>query len=208
MVVAQARAILEDMPVAAFKTGMLGNIANMSAIATLSKDYPDIPLIVDPVLTSGAGVELADEPMESAYRSLLLPQATLVTPNTLEAHQLAPEADTLEACASVMLAFGTRYVLITGTHETTIEVSNRFFDEGGLRETFTCERLPHGYHGSGCTLASACAATLAHGVREPEGFAHALRFSWQSLRHGHKPGMGQLLPHRLYWAYDTTPPDD
>ena len=66
------------------------------------------------------------------------------------------------------------------------------------------ERLPAQYHGSGCTLAAACAATLAHGVGLPEGINRALDYTWQSLKHGYRLGMGQYLPNRLYWTDAST----
>jgi hydroxymethylpyrimidine/phosphomethylpyrimidine kinase len=202
LVVAQARAVLEDMPVAAFKTGMLGNTSNVVAIAGIVEDYPDIPLIVDPVQSSGNGDALADEPLDDAYRSLLLPQCTLVTPNSLEARALVPGADTLDACAHGLMSTGCEFVLITGTHENTGDVTHRFFGNSRLLETFTFARLPNSYHGSGCTLASACAATLAHGLEPISAVSESLEFTWQSLKHAFRPGMGQHLPDRLYWAGD------
>src|SRR5882762_8486421 len=88
-VVDQARLVLEDMPVAAFKVGMVGSIENIAAIAEVVSDYPDVPLIFDPVLASGRGDELATEDMISAMCELLLPQTTILTPNSQEARRLA-----------------------------------------------------------------------------------------------------------------------
>ena len=90
--IAQARAILEDMPVAAIKTGMLGSPEILTAVATIAAQYAQLPLVVDPVLASAAGDPLAEGPMEGALRSLMVPRATLITPNTLEARALAPLA--------------------------------------------------------------------------------------------------------------------
>src|SRR6476646_8298669 len=88
----QARALLEDMPVDAFKIGVMGSVENIAAIAEIISDYPDVPLILDPVLASGRGDELATDEMAHALRELLLPQTTIVTPNSLEVRRLA-EAD-------------------------------------------------------------------------------------------------------------------
>lgn len=85
----QARAILEDMQVSAFKLGMLGSVENVAVIAEIMADYPDIPLLIDPVLASGRGDELTNEEMQAAMIELLFPQATLITPNSLEARRLA-----------------------------------------------------------------------------------------------------------------------
>src|SRR5512134_476362 len=84
----QARVVLEDMPVAAFKIGLLGSVENIAAIAEVISDYPDIPLVFDPILASGRGDELANEDMLDAMCELLLPQTTILTPNSLEARRL------------------------------------------------------------------------------------------------------------------------
>ncbi|MEE8150118.1 MAG: hydroxymethylpyrimidine/phosphomethylpyrimidine kinase, partial [Nitrosomonadaceae bacterium] len=87
-VVDQARAVLEDMPVHVFKIGMLGSVEIIAAVAEVISDYPDSPLVLDPVLNSGRGDEFASEAMVSAMRELLLPQATIITPNSMEARRL------------------------------------------------------------------------------------------------------------------------
>jgi len=199
-VIAQARAVLEDMPVAAFKTGMLGSAANIAAVTAIVEDYPELPLIVDPVLASGRGDPLSEGPYEDALTTLLLPQATLATPNSLEARRLAPDADTLDACAQQLLATGCSYVLITGTHEAGPHVLNRLYGNQRLLESYTWERLSGDYHGSGCTLAAACAATLAQGLDPIQAVGEAQDYTWNTLTRGLRLGMGQLVPDRLYWA--------
>ena len=89
----QARCLLEDMPVDAFKIGVLGSVENIAAIAEIVSDYPDVPLILDPVLASGRGDELATDDMMHALRELLLPQTTILTPNSLEVRRLAESDD-------------------------------------------------------------------------------------------------------------------
>lgn len=200
LVIAQARAVLEDMPVAAIKLGMLANVQIMAAVAAIAEEHPDVPLIVDPVLIAGDGSMLSEEPIEDAYRALLIPQATLITPNSIEARRLARDADSLDACAQELLSTGTEYVLITGTHEPTPQVENRLYGNRRLLETYTFERLPGSYHGSGCTLASACAATLAHGFDPLVAIAEAQDFTWNAIKNGFRAGMGQFLPDRMYWA--------
>lgn len=198
LVIAQARAVLEDMPVAAVKVGMLATGAIVSAIATILDDYPNLPVVIDPVQVSGQGDPLADESLDEALRTLLLPYARLVTPNSLEARTLAPDADTLDACAQQLMSLGTDYVLVTGTHEPTPEVIHRLYGNRRLIDTFRFERLPGNYHGSGCTLASACAASLAHGLEPVHAVSHALAYTWHTLKHGYRAGMGQLVPDRLF----------
>lgn len=205
-VVDQARLVLEDMPVAAFKIGLLGSIENIAAVAEVVSDYPDVPLVLDPVLASGRGDELATEDMISALRELLLPQTTILTPNGAEARRLVQEdSDETEQlqlgiCAERLLAFGCEYVLITGTHENTPQVINTLYGSEGVVRTDSWERLPGSYHGSGCTLASAIAATLANGLNLPEAVREAQEYTWQALAAAFRPGMGQYIPDRLFWA--------
>src|SRR5215510_12181074 len=126
----QARCVLEDMPVTVFKLGVLGSVEIIAAIAEIVSDYPEVPLVLDPVVSSGRGDELATEEMVVAIRELIIPQTTLITPNSLEARRLAlDESDddddpTLEECARRILGLGCEYVLVTGTHENTPQVVN------------------------------------------------------------------------------------
>lgn len=205
----QARCVLEDMPVTVFKIGLLGSVEAIAAIAEVVSDYPDVPLVLDPVLASGRGDELATEDMISAMRELLIPQTTLITPNSLEARRLVrDESDDIEEeedpdlgeCARRLLALGCEYVLITGAHENTAQVSNSLYDQQGLVRTDSWQRLPGTYHGSGCTLASAVAATIANGLGIPEAVRDAQEYTWQTLKYAYRTGMGQLVPDRLFWA--------
>jgi hydroxymethylpyrimidine/phosphomethylpyrimidine kinase len=201
----QARCLLEDMPVDAFKVGVLGSVEIIAAIAEIISDYPDVPLILDPVLASGRGDELATEEMLHAMRELLLPQTTIVTPNSLEVRRLAEvddddDATSLAACAARLVELGAEYVLVTGTHEQTPEVVNTLFGKDGVVRTDSWPRLSGSYHGSGCTLASAIAAMLANGLELPEAVREAQDYTWHALKKAYRPGMGQFLPDRLFWA--------
>jgi hydroxymethylpyrimidine/phosphomethylpyrimidine kinase len=202
----QARRLLEDMPVDAFKIGVLGSVENIAAIAEIVSDYPDVPLIFDPVLASGRGDELASDDMTHAMRELLLPQTTVLTPNSVEVRLLSEEdeedesSDSLAQCAAKLIDKGCEYVLVTGTHENTTDVINTLYGKGGVVRTDSWPRLPGSYHGSGCTLASAIAAMLANGLALPEAVREAQEFTWQALRKAYRPGMGQFLPDRLFWA--------
>jgi hydroxymethylpyrimidine/phosphomethylpyrimidine kinase len=214
----QARAVLEDMPVAAFKLGMLGSVETVQAIAEIVADYPDIPLVYDPVLASGRGDDLATEEMIEAVRELLLPQVTLLTPNSLEARRLAeiPQEDEhgepieahededtpldLDTCALRLQDMGCEFVLITGSHEHTPQVVNALYTPEGDVHTLSWDRLPDSYHGSGCTLSSAIAALLAQGIDMETAVKSAQEYTWEALRNGWRLGMGQFIPDRLFWA--------
>ena len=202
LLVQQARAVLEDIPIAAFKIGMLGSVEVIEAVHTILTDYSDIPVVLDPVLVAGGGSEIADEEMIEAITSLLLPQTTILTPNSIEARILAHEADSLDACAQELLEMGCEYVLVTGTHEATTDVTNILYGDRRKLESFTWDRLPETYHGSGCTLAAAIAGLIAQGMEPFAAIHEAQEYTWESLRAGYRLGMGQHLPNRFFWARD------
>lgn len=201
----QARTILEDMPVVAFKIGVLGSVENVLAVAEIIADYPEIPLIFDPVLASGRGDELSSEEIISAIREMLLPQTTLLTPNAPEARRLAESDEdenepSIEVCAQRLIEMGAQYVLITGTHENTPQVINTLYGPEGVLRHDQWERLPGSYHGSGCTLASAIAGCIAGGASIEDAVRDAQDYTWQTLKNGFHAGMGQLIPDRFFWA--------
>lgn len=200
LVTAQARAVLEDMPVTAIKIGMLGSAEIAAALHSLLADHPDIPVVLDPVLASGAGTALADAAVREAVLSLLLPLTTVLTPNSLEARALVPHAGTLEACAMALLARGCEFVLITGAHENSAEVVNTLYGDQQRLETFRWKRLPGGFHGSGCTLAAAIAGLLAQALEPLAAIHQAQEYTWETLNQAYRIGKGQFLPNRLFWA--------
>jgi hydroxymethylpyrimidine/phosphomethylpyrimidine kinase len=197
LVIEQARRVLDDVPVAAFKLGVVGSAANARAVASLRAEHPAVPVVLDPVLASARGDALAAADILAVLRDELLPLATVATPNSLEARRLAaPESD-LSACARALVAKGCKYVLVTGTHEDTPEVVNTLYDERGKVRADAWPRLAASYHGSGCTLASAIAAALALGAPVAQAVHEAQQFTWQSLAAGYRPGKGQHVPNRL-----------
>ncbi len=203
----QARTVLEDMPVAAFKIGVLGSVENALAVAEIVSDYPETPLVFDPVLASGRGDELSGEEIISAIREMLLPQTTLLTPNAPEARRLAESDDdesepSLDVCAQRLIEMGVQYVLITGTHESTPDVVNTLYGPDGIIRQDRWDRLPGSYHGSGCTLASAIAGCIAAGASVEDAVRDAQDYTWQTLANGFRGGMGQFIPDRLFWARD------
>jgi len=201
----QARTLLEDMPVAAFKLGMLGSVEAISTVAEVLSDYPDTPVVFDPVLASGRGDAFADEDAVDAMIELLLPLTDILTPNSLEARRLAQELGgagatlpNLSECARRLVAAGCAHVLVTGTHEQGARVTNTLYGSHGPIRSDDWQRLPGSYHGSGCTLASAIAANLAWGMSMSDAVRAAQEYTWNSLAQGFRPGMGQHVPHRLW----------
>lgn len=191
----QARAVIDDMPVAAIKTGLLATADNIEVAARLARET-GAPLIVDPVWASGSGTPLSAEPLDRLYLQSLLPVTMLATPNTIEAAALG-RADTIDGQAKRILDSGCQWVLITGTHEAGADIVHRLYHEDRLHKTFRQPRLRGDYHGSGCTLAAACAAGIAHGLAMDTLVTKALAYTQATLESALQPGRGQWLPNRL-----------
>ncbi|MFK5985172.1 MAG: hydroxymethylpyrimidine/phosphomethylpyrimidine kinase [Pseudomonadota bacterium] len=198
----QAKAILEDMPVSAFKLGLLGNIKNIEAVHGILHQYSDIPVIMDPIIRSGTGTSFSNKDMILAFSDLIFPLTKIVTPNSNEALWLAPGSDNLDSCAQELMDDGCEYVLITGTHDSTEDVVNSLYHQYKKVEEFHWQRLHHEYHGSGCTLSSAIAALIARGLAVFDAVNEAQEYTWQSLSAGTQLGMGQFHPNRFYWSRD------
>ena len=185
----QARCVLEDIAVDAFKLGVLGSAENVRVIAEIVSDHPQVPLVLDPVLASGRGDELAGAAVIEALCEAIVPRATVVTPNSIEARRLGGPQRLLE--------LGCDFVLVTGTHEAGPEVVNTLYDAGGVVREDRWRRLAGEYHGSGCTLASAIAAALASGRAPADAVREAQAYTWQTLAEGFRPGSGQSIPRRF-----------
>jgi hydroxymethylpyrimidine/phosphomethylpyrimidine kinase len=196
-VIAQANAVIADMPVAAVKLGMLGSVEMVETVLEIMQSLPGVPLVCDPVLRAGGGGSLGTEDVGFALRERLLPISTIATPNLPEARILAELPDgTADECAVKLLPH-IENLLITGGHGDEGDVHNRLYCRDGNRHTFTCARLPGSYHGSGCTLASALSGRLALGEALPSAVQSALDYTWRTLRDAEAPGRGQYVPRRL-----------
>jgi hydroxymethylpyrimidine/phosphomethylpyrimidine kinase len=163
-IVAQVRAVAEDIGVDAVKIGMLGTAEIVAAVDTaLDLLAPGTPVVIDPVMVSESGAVLLDEAARGALVDTLLPRATVITPNLPEARVLAGDdaPDDVEALARALHRLGPDVVVITGGHRE--EATDVLFDGDGIH-LIPGERHPDGAaHGSGCTHSSALAARLALG---------------------------------------------
>lgn len=198
-ILSQAQTLLADFQASAFKIGLIGDAGVAEAIAQILRQHPTVPVVLDPVLAAGGGTELASQQLIDAIVEQLLPRTTVLTPNSVEARRLAGLSE-LADCGRFLQGKGAEYVLVTGTHENSELVHNRLFMPDARQETFNWERLPHHYHGSGCTLASAAAALLAQGLDVFTAVSEAQEFTWQSLAAAYRPGQGQYNPDRLFWV--------
>jgi len=193
---AQLNAVFDDMAVAMLKVGLLGGVAAANTLADVLDAHPDLPVILDPVLAAGGGAELSSDALREVIRKRLLPHTFLVTPNTVEAGRLTGAASPDEA-ALALLEYGASHVLLSGGHEPGDEVVNRYYGPDGARDEWRWPRLEGEYHGSGCTLASACAALLARGMPLGMALRLAQAYTHDALAQARRPGRGQLVPRRV-----------
>lgn len=199
LIIEQARAVLEDMPVKVVKIGMVGSSEIAQAIHTILKDYPSLKVVYDPVFSTEKDGALSTPDLVDSVRSLLLPLTTVLTPNLFEAHILAPGSDTPSAASIALLETECEFILLTGTHGKTPDVVHSLYSNHRELKQYHYDRLPHKYHGSGCTLASSLAACLAQGQDMMSAAHHALDYTYNTLVHAKRLGMGQHHPDRFYW---------
>ena len=215
-VAAQARAVLEDIPVQAFKLGMVGSVENVAAIAEILSDYAHLPLVLEPALSYIDGDDATADEVLAALAELIVPQATVIVASRHEVMRLAAagmemdddEDVSLDDAVAHLLALGAGHVLLTGAGEPGAQVINILMGAEGVVRTDAWERLPGRYLGAGATLAGALVAALAHGMEVPEAVREAQEFTWQALSGAYRPGMGLALPDRFFWARAGETPDD
>ncbi|MDO3386718.1 hydroxymethylpyrimidine/phosphomethylpyrimidine kinase [Gilvimarinus sp. SDUM040013] len=205
LIIAQARAILEDMPVSAIKLGYFCQVTQIEAAHSILRDYPELPVLLDPVMhlsIAGDGQSTADSEGDlcRAITTLLMPLATITTPDIVEANSLARQADTADACGQQILNHGSQAVLITGTSRTNKDYINTLYVPGQQARRYSWPRLSHFSHGSGATLSASISAYLAYGLRLTDAVEQGQEFTWQSLNASRRLGMGQCIPNRLFWA--------
>ncbi|WP_332772076.1 bifunctional hydroxymethylpyrimidine kinase/phosphomethylpyrimidine kinase [Phenylobacterium sp.] len=192
VVEAQARAVLDDIGADAIKTGMLGDVAMVETVARLLDSARSLPAVIDPVMVAKGGANLLAAEAVAAVRTLLIPRAALLTPNAPEAEALSGLAvattDDLRRAGEVLLGLGARAVLMKGGHVDGVTVVDVLMTPDG-ETTFEGERLQTRHtHGTGCTLASACATGLAQGMSLTEAVARAWAYVHEAMRRA--PGFG------------------
>lgn len=195
----QADVLVQKIPVAAVKIGIVGNRANAEAIADvighLREKQPELPVVLDTVLGSGHGFALSDGLPEYAL-SPLIGLATLITPNLPEAKRLYPKSDDIGEQAKYLLSLGARDVLLKGGHGNDPEsVVNCWFSESRMKE-WTWKRIAGEFHGTGCTLASAIAGYLAKGMSMEDALEKGQELTQNSLARAFSITDGQKIPGR------------
>jgi hydroxymethylpyrimidine/phosphomethylpyrimidine kinase len=207
----QIEALINKIDIAAIKIGIVGSAAIAELIAscinTLRQNNPQLPVVLDPVLASGHGDDLTREDAIQIIAPLRK-LATLITPNTLEAHKLTQklthkqteqhtsEIQSIEQQADLLMQ-DSPHVLIKGGHAQDENVINRWFSQEQQR-SWSWPRLQGEFHGSGCTLASAIAAGLAQGWSMETSLDKAQTYTQQALESAFAIAAGQLIPQRTH----------
>lgn len=211
----QARLILEDMAVCAFKVGALTSIEQASAIAEIVSDYPDLPLILDPFSSSLPDSGLGDDDMLMAIRQILVPQTTIMLLSQVELARMAETwreggADMLVDDVAELTGMGCEYVLVTCTSAAGGEPgseagkksaalrSNTLFNEDGACASFDWRHLPGPFSGAGSTMSAAMAAMMAHGLAPLDAVRRAQEYTASALAHAQRFGMGRLTPNKFF----------
>jgi hydroxymethylpyrimidine/phosphomethylpyrimidine kinase len=194
----QIDCLLDDLKPDMIKVGLLGSVEIFRPLLSLLSRLPDTPVVVDPILKAGGNQrDLASETIQHHLMKDLLPRALLLLPNLGEAQKLSRQREITAIAASFAQA-GSQNLLITDIHPNQDKVIHQLFRREEQIAQFEYQRLPHQYHGSGCTLTSSACAFLAKGQPIEIAVANALDFTWQSLYHGMQIGKGQWLPNRFF----------
>jgi hydroxymethylpyrimidine/phosphomethylpyrimidine kinase len=203
----QARALLQDMPVAAIKVGSLVNSEQVQAVAEILSDYAELPVVFDPWMPTGADAGEEAEWLVAA-RELLLPQTSVLTVSLTQARRLLAAGNDEEdaappsaaECARRLLALGAEHVLIAGAEVSSERYVNRLFSDDGSVQNESIDRADLPFRGAGDTLSAAIAALLAQGIAIEDAVREANDYLAQAIAGGFRAGMGDAMPDRMFWA--------
>ena len=198
LLLAQAHAVVGDLPIKCVKSGMLGTTDNIAALAEFLREHPDYLYLLDPVLVANSGGSLGDQATLVKAFIELIPLATVLTPNTVELRALTGIQDIDQATAK-LFEMGAQAVLIKGGHEDTPDyIRNALYSKGQIVSETRCPRPEGEYHGSGCSLASFIAGRLAQGDELKVAVNHAEAWLFGVLKNAEMPvPNGQRIPKRF-----------
>jgi hydroxymethylpyrimidine/phosphomethylpyrimidine kinase len=201
LIAAQIDAVIEDIGADAFKTGMLASSVIIEVVAGKIREHQLQNLVVDPVMVAKSGDLLLRKDAIEALRSLLIPLATIVTPNLPETEQLTgiqpSNLKKTKEAAMQIVSMGARSVVIKGGHRKG-PATDIFYDGKKFRELSAARIRTAHTHGTGCTFSAAIAANLARGEKLERAVVLAKRYITQAIRKGFAIGAGQSPVHHFY----------
>jgi hydroxymethylpyrimidine/phosphomethylpyrimidine kinase len=196
----QARVLLEDMSVAAIKVGAMASPEQVSALAEIVSDYPDVPLILDPFLSGLPDNGDEDEDMYGALSQVLAPQATVLQLSLVELGRLAEgwrdpvDGDMIGLDAAELTSSGCAFVLVNCSEPG----QNTLYDIDGEVARYPWRRLPGTFAGAGSVQSGALAALLARGLEVPAAVEAAHAYTLAALAHAQRFGMGKFVPNPFF----------
>jgi len=200
LVIAHARSILENMVVSAFKIGFLGSVANIEAVHTILRDYPNIPVIAHPALCLWDNEDAEQQDFPEAFFSLIVPQLSIGIFSLYEAREVSRQSDTINTTAQAITSNGCEFLLLTGTRQEQCAFQNSSFNQKGLIQHYVWEQEPPTCHGASSTMAMGTSAYIAHGADAIMAMNQAQNFTWQAMHASRDLGFGRRTPHRFFWA--------
>lgn len=208
----QARTLLEDMPVAAFKVGAMCSALHLAAIAEIVSDYPDAPLVLDPFLSALPLAGIDNEDILYALRAIVVPQATALLLSQSELGRMAElwregDAGTVAEDVAELTASGLQYVIITGHCDPDGTCANLLFDASGEIARVPWQPLGGPFTGAGSTLSAAFTACLARGLPADTALAVAQEYTQGALAHAQRYGMGKFIPNKSFHLSPASRPD-
>ncbi len=199
---AQLDACFSDFKIGAVKIGMLANARVIKTVAAALIKHKAKNIVLDPVMVASSGATLLEASALKAMRELLLPLASVITPNIPEAELLLghkiKNADDADAATVELLALGAYAVLLKGGHLPDKTMTDRY-DDGQIFAEFIHKKLKLIGHGTGCTLASAIAANICLGMNLPQACSTATDYVHGALVHAYKPGKGRVVVLDHLW---------
>lgn len=204
-VIAQMRAVLDDFDVKACKTGMLYSAEIIVAVAELLKEYPSIPLVIDPVMIAKGGQSLLQQQAIDALKEQLIPLSTIITPNIPEAEVLTGMTirtdEDIHRAAKRIVKLGAKSVVMKGGHRSDVlDAKDYYLDSDGQSFTVTTPWIhTKDTHGTGCTFAAALTSFLAKGYSMSDSVAEAKQFIQSAIEDGLQIGSGHGPTN--HWAY-------
>ena len=184
--------LARDISFVAIKIGLLGNVAQVEMLARVLARYRHLPIILDPIIRASTDDTVINTATLQAIKHKLLALCTCITPNMFELIHLSGESQRDKAIAGLDVP----WILVTDGDSTDDIVDHQLYHHGILAQNFICHKLPHSFHGSGCTLSSSLCAHLARGERIAKACQYALDWTYQTLSKAGKIGQAQYHPYR------------